>query len=303
MIVFKIMKLIDYMKLFIFDNHEKNIQFVIDNGLLNYTDENQKRLLDMKCKIDGQDIQKWERSKKSNNQYEYIYTSSRNNKNICNILPVSRSYFKLYEMILDFNLLTSNIFCASLAEGPGGFIHCLNDFSIKQNINIHKCYGITLLSDDKKVPYWNPLITKNKRNEIIHGVDKTGDLYNLQNVKYFIDIVKNNPCHLITGDGGFDYSEDYNSQENSSYKLLYSEIFIALHIQKIGGNFVLKVFDLFDYKTIQLLYLLYCHYETINIYKPSTSRLSNSEKYIVCSSFKGCHEDKKKKIKGYVLYL
>ena len=28
------------MKLFIFDNHEKNIQFVIDNGLLNYTDEN-----------------------------------------------------------------------------------------------------------------------------------------------------------------------------------------------------------------------------------------------------------------------
>ena len=56
------------MKLFIFDNHEKRIQFVIDNGLLNYTDENKKRLLDMKCKIDGQDIQKWERSKKSNNQ-------------------------------------------------------------------------------------------------------------------------------------------------------------------------------------------------------------------------------------------
>ena len=30
------------MKLFIFDNHEKNIQFVIDNGLMDYTDENQK---------------------------------------------------------------------------------------------------------------------------------------------------------------------------------------------------------------------------------------------------------------------
>tara|TARA_Y100000389_G_scaffold204166_1_gene255318 strand:- start:3036 stop:4169 length:1134 start_codon:yes stop_codon:yes gene_type:complete len=297
MIVFKIMELIGYMKLFIFDNHEKNIQFVVDNGLLNYTDENQKRLLDMKCKIDGQDIQKWERSKKSNNQYEYIYTSSRNNKNICNISPVSRSYFKLYEMILDFNLIKSDIFCASLAEGPGGFIHCLNDFSIKQNININKCYGITLLSDDKKVPYWNPLIIKNKYNEIIFGSDKTGDLYNLKNVDYFIEIVKKNPCHLITGDGGFDYSGDYNSQENSSYKLLYSEIFIALHIQKIGGNFVLKVFDLFDYKTIQLLYLLYCHYEKINIYKPSTSRLSNSEKYIVCTSFKGCHEDIKKNLR------
>jgi hypothetical protein len=56
---------------------------------------------------------------------------------------------------------------------------------------------------------------------------------------------------------------------------------------------VLKVFDLFDYKTIQLLYLLYCHYEKIHIYKPSTSRLSNSEKYIICKSFCGCSDETK----------
>ena len=42
---------------------------------------------------------------------------------------------------------------------------------------------------------------------------------------------------------------------------------------------------------------MYCHYEKINIYKPSTSRLSNSEKYIVCTSFKGCHEDIKKNLR------
>jgi cap2 methyltransferase len=281
------------MKLFTFNNHHKNIQFVTDNGLLNYIDANKRKLIDIKCKIDGHDIHKWERSKKSNNQYEYIYTSSRNNKNICNISPVSRSYFKLYEMIIDFELVDTDIFCASLAEGPGGFIHCLNDFMLQKDITIHKCYGITLLSDDKKVPYWNPLIINNKQNEIIYGKDNTGDLYNLENVDTFINMVKQNPCHLITGDGGFDYSDDYNSQEISSYRLFYSEIFIALHTQKVGGHFVLKVFDLFDYKTIQLLYLLYCHYEKVHIYKPSTSRLSNSEKYIICKSFCGCSDETK----------
>ena len=83
---------------------------------------------------------------------------------------------------------------------------------------------------------------------------------------FFINKVGENTCHLITADGGFDYSDDYNSQENSSYRLLYSEVFIALHNQKEGGHFVLKVFDLFSYKTIQLLYLLYCHYEKVELY-------------------------------------
>ena len=39
--------------------------------------------------------------------------------------------------------------------------------------------------------------------------------------------------------------EDFNKQELSSYKLLYSEIFIALNIQSEGGTFIIKVFDLF----------------------------------------------------------
>jgi hypothetical protein len=36
-----------------------------------------------------------------------------------------------------------------------------------------------------------------------------------------------------------------------------------------------------------MLYLLYSTYETIYIYKPYTSRIANSEKYIVCSNFIG----------------
>lgn len=259
-----------------------------------------EELLKNKCKIDDFDNHKWEISKKNNNEYEYIYTSSKRNQNICNIVPVSRSYFKLHEMIIDFQLLQNNIYCACLAEGPGGFIHCLNDHIRNYKHNIKNIYGITLIEKkDKKIPYWNQNIINNRNNIILSGKDNTGDLYKYENVMDFVEKINNNYCHLVTADGGFDYSKDYNSQEQSSYKLLYSEIYTTLLIQKSNGNFVLKVFDLFHYKTLQLLYLLYNHYSIIEIYKPSTSRLSNSEKYIICSDFLGCSKQTKEVLTKY----
>ena len=56
-------------------------------------------------------------------------------------------------------------------------------------------------------------------------------------------------------------------------------------MQKKGGYFVLKVFDCFMQHTIDLIYLLTSFYRKIYIYKPNTSRLANSEKYIVCKDF------------------
>ena len=72
-----------------------------------------------------------------------------------------------------------------------------------------------------------------------------------------------------------------------------------MNIQKLKGNFIIKIFDLFTYKTIQLIYLLYNCYSIIEFYKPLTSRLSNSEKYIICSGFQGCPNNVKTKLKEY----
>jgi 23S rRNA U2552 (ribose-2'-O)-methylase RlmE/FtsJ len=286
------------MKIYLLGIHEKNLDFLSDKGNpVMY--ERKVELLTMKCRIDTFDPQKWERFKKKNNKHEYIYTSSKRNQNICNVVPVSRSYFKLHEMILDFNLLKNDINCACIAEGPGGFIHCLNDH-VYNGVKINKIYGITLISKkDRKIPYWNQSILLNPINMISSGKDGTGDLYDHENVMDFIERINLDHCHLVTADGGFDYSDDYNSQEMSSYKLLFSEIYTTLHIQKMDGNFILKVFDLFHYKTIQLLYLLYNHYSTIEIYKPSTSRLSNSEKYIICKGFLGCEKSCKDGLTKY----
>lgn len=273
--------------------HDKNLEISEnkDNPVVSIIKE---RLVKKKCEIDTLNPKKWELSKKMLNPYEFIYTSSKKNKNICSIVPISRSYFKLHEIVKDLDLLKDNIFCACIAEGPGGFIHFLNNCNKK----INKVYGITLISDDNSIPYWNGNILTNKLNQISFGMDGSGDIYNLKNALHFIKEINGNKCYLVTADGGFDYSIDYNSQELNSYKLLYSEIFIALNIQAIGGNFILKVFDLFNYKTIQLLYILYNTYSSVFIFKPSTSRASNSEKYIICRNFNG---DKIVSIKNVML--
>jgi len=276
-------------KSFFFEENSKNTTIY----------ENKEKLSEIKGRIDDCDSKKWEDAKKKLNPYEFIYTSSKQSSNICKILPISRSYFKLHEIIRNNDLLINDGYYSCIAEGPGGFIHCINQLSKYENKNIKNVFGITLISSDKTIPYWNQSIINNPKNQIINGEDDTGNIYDYKNVQFFIKNINYNFCHLVTADGGFDYSEDYNSQEISSYKLLYSEIYIALNIQKIGGTFVIKFFDLFTYKTIQLLYILYLCYSDIKIYKPSTSRSSNSEKYIICNGFVGCEKKIKDTLNVY----
>ena len=90
---------------------------------------------------------------------------------------------------------------------------------------------------------------------------------------------------LITADGGFDFSLDFNSQERNISKLLFGQICYALCLQKQKGSFILKIFDCFMEHTIDLLYILSAFYEKVYITKPQTSRYANSEKYIVCKNF------------------
>jgi len=106
-----------------------------------------------------------------------------------------------------------------------------------------------------------------------------------------INKIGKNTIDLVTADGGIDYSIDYSKQEENSIKLIYSEIFVALNIQKKGGNFLCKIFDIFKKETIILIYKLNILYESVSFYKPSISRLSNSEKYIICKGYKGYNKE------------
>ena len=114
-----------------------------------------------------------------------------------------------------------------------------------------------------------------------------GDLTKLNVINNYVNNLKkfNDKATLVTADGGFVWKNE-NYQEQESYKLLLGEIITAIKIQKEGGTFVLKVFDIFTKLTIKLICIIQSFYEDVFIYKPFLSRSSNSEKYIIAKTLK-----------------
>lgn len=92
------------------------------------------------------------------------------------------------------------------------------------------------------------------------------------------------PSDLVTADGGFDWNNE-NLQEQEAYRLIIGQITTALKTQKNEGDFVIKVFESYTTITIKLIEFLRSLYDKVYIYKPYTSRISNSEKYIICKKF------------------
>lgn len=243
----------------------------------------------------------WDRFKKLSNEYELIFTTPNTGTNISDYCPVSRSFFKLWEILHDFNDIffpnpASPLKCMFLAEGPGGFAEAFIKFRTmklsEMNVNqSDKYYGITLKSNhDKNIPEWK--ITKDvlKNIQINYGADNTGNLYNYCNIEWLHNNFE--PIDFITADGGFDFSADFNGQEELSFRLILCEILSAIFLQKKGGTFILKVFDMFTLNTLKIIQVIKLFYDTVYIVKPLTSRPANSEKYLVCTHFKGIDANK-----------
>lgn len=264
-------------------NDENNIdKFIYLNHSLYYY------LKDTKYQIE-KNYEKWDIYKKYTNPYEYIHTSYDKYNNISSLKPLSRAYYKMVEIINHFDLLGDykykNMNSFHLAEGPGGFIQAF--VTMRNNIN-DKYYGMTLVNSNTNAPGWRKSTTflKHNPNVIIEsGITKTGDLYSFDNLLYILETYKHNKFDVVTGDGGFDFSIDFSKQEVNALRLIFSQILFALCLQKNKGKFVLKMFDLFNKSSIDLIYMLNLVYDKVYITKPKTSRFANSEKYIVCIGF------------------
>ena len=234
-------------------------------------------------------IDQWDRYKKCTNPYEYIHTIIPNTKqSISTFKPISRSFFKMIEICKTLEILKNiNAECNSfhLAEGPGGFIEAL---SYMRNNPNDKYIGMTLIDDSNhNVPGWKKskhFLDNNSNVFIETGIEKNGDITRSSNLKYCYNKYKNHH-DIITGDGGFDFSYHYPLQEQICNTLILSQVSFAICMQKKGGTFILKMYDIFTRFSIDILFLLSNVYENIHIIKPNTSRFANSEKYIVSKNF------------------
>jgi 23S rRNA U2552 (ribose-2'-O)-methylase RlmE/FtsJ len=168
----------------------------------------------------------------------------------------------------------------------------------RKNVKDYKIYTMSLNKDLAQYKSYNlPNYNKNIINKYVYvtyGKDNSGDINNLDNIEYIKSIMESKQqkqkqpfgFYLITMDGGFDEGTDFNNKEQLHYLLILNEILSTIMLQKRDGNCIIKVFDIFTHTSIHLLYLLNLFYDEVYIYKPKTSRPTNSEKYVICKKFK-----------------
>jgi len=254
-------------------------------GILTLQTPLHNQVLHIKDEIDRVAPQgQWDDAKKITNTYEYIFLSlqRRMHRSIASIQPLSRSYFKMIEMWDVLGLSAART--AHSAEGPGGFLEAIQDRSPKKI----PMTAMTLKSTERTVPGWrksNAFLQTHPQIHITYGADGTGNLYNLANQDAFA--VSARPADIYTADGGFDFSADFNGQENTVHRLLIAEALAGLTTLRAGGTMILKLFDTKNRATLELMWMLATCFERTGLIKPYTSRPANSERYWVGSGFRG----------------
>lgn len=234
---------------------------------------------------------RWELVKKMVNPYEIVYTheDKQFHPSISLVKPLSRSYFKMIEMmhvLQFFELLPkqqAKVRSAHVAEGPGGFIQALIQLCERNKRSLQSATAMTLKPVNPCVPGWKraaAFLHRNPQISIHYGEDGTGDVYKPENQKSFIASSKG-VASLFTADGGFDFSINYDVQEEKVFHLLVSSALTGLQTLAPDGAFVLKLFDVSSEHTVTLILLLSQCFKEWILYKPALSRPCNSERYFL----------------------
>ena len=235
----------------------------------------------------------WDSAKKLTNAYELVATSP---------MPVSRSFFKLYEILSDFETKIEHFSgsqiedmrCLFLAEGPGGFVEAFETFCASRRHRspgggTRRLFCNTLIDKcSRTVPCWKIPTVRMNADAVVFcdGVDGTGNIYSIDNIDSIVSKVGGQgTVHLVTADGGFDFSDDFDSQEINALQLIVAEAYAAMLALSAGGTFVLKMFDVSLQRTLIVMQLISSAFASTHVMKPMTSRQANSEKYMVLMGY------------------
>ena len=213
--------------------------------------------------------------------------------------PVMNSFVKLWELYTIFPWLMAKprpkIFF--MAEAPGQWIHTTKLYAKTQGKTIdwvanslNPKYSPTALKDAYG-------FIKNNPEQWIWGADNTGDLFNIDNHRWYREYTRKfGPIDMITGDAGMDVSDPLPMQ-----KLDFAQVVMVLGCLSAGGSCVIKHFlpyvreipstNLATGFFIQMMYLYYLTFDEVYFAKPMTSSLTSGEFYLIGRGFRPISDD------------
>ena len=198
---------------------------------------------------------------------------------------ISQAWVKMYEIITECKLIPTNrkgIFKSfHICEAPGTFINCINNYiHTKTNYNDFEWKAQSLKPSGNIIGDDFGLI-KRHRNNWDWGVDGTGDITNIENIKYYAKIAKDMNINLMTSDCGLKMGDP------KYYQVAYASYVSILYSLPINGTFLYKILTPIDVPLIwNLIYITYTNFKEMYFFKPVQNSQSR-EFYIIAKGYLG----------------
>lgn len=190
---------------------------------------------------------------------------------------INRAYHKMHEICLSCVLpnVTSSV---HLCEAPGGFVQCVFD-NLRHPSKDWSWRAVTMPNG---IPVDEERLPRNCGQFLFADVlsEETRVVEDLNAAFAGMGGVD-----LVTADGAVEMNHDTIEEEH--LPLARAQTRIALKCLRTGGVYVLKVFECLHPHTRDFIAQLTRHFEFVSLIKPSSSRRTNSERYLVCRGFIG----------------
>lgn len=267
------------------------------NGYLPINEENKyhsKHLYNIKEKLNSaknliDDIFAEESTKKLWGQFDPFKKEKSIICKIGNTYNVTNAWIKCYEIITYYDLInTQECMHFDNAAFPGSFMISAHHYAKTMTNTKYDWVASSLLeaSDDTTTPLQDKYqLFKRHPDKWLIDDSHNGDVLLRSNQQWFQNKL-NHGIDLYTSDLGFDVSSDYNNQESIQCLANMGQIISGLITLKPGGDLVTKQYTFFESITVSVMFALSQMFNELYVCKPYSSRLSNSETYIVGKGLK-----------------
>lgn len=282
---------------------EPGSMFVEPPWQLDQLQKMKRELNEVKSRLNNFHLGKWQQHTNRMNGAGDIVRTVREN---IQAELVTQAWCKFYETASNFSLVPLNEICREvdnknfrsvhLCEAPGAFVTALNHWLKTNAPDVQWDWLATTLNPYCEGNSYDSMVADDRfiRYTLKHwcfGDDNIGDIMNLKNLDALVrkseSLDGGGRILLVTADGSVDCTNMPGEQESAVAQLHLCETVACMHLLQKGGNFLLKLFTLFEHQSVCLMYLLSCAFHQVSVTKPASSKGGNSEMYVVCMNFKG----------------
>lgn len=189
----------------------------------------------------------------------------------------SRAYFKLKEIMLTC-VIDPPKTSVHLCESPGGFVQATGDVA-------DDAWQWTALSI-KRPGAPMPLCELLPMNR---GSFLDADI---MNISLCTSLLEARGADFVTADGAFEMT--HSNLEEEHFEILLAQTRVGLYALKQHGTLLIKFFEGRCLRTLQYIAWLTTLFESVSIIKPTSSRPTNSERYLIARNYlceEGDHVD------------